>query len=238
MAIDRTEQFRRGQSVTKTTTKHPYAAIEHRVIDSPAFADLTFSARSLLVLIARQLTKDNNGRLQATFSYMRRFGFESDRTVSRAVAELIAHGMIYRTRSGGYQQGAALYAVTWLSIKQRDGLFLDGFMPCAWRDWKPEKNKTPSSKIQYPYRKIGGLTPAATDKIAVGYPVKSADYELMPLVGGSAPVFRARIGHRHTLRTSGRSLRPRLKSNRSLLKDWAKAVGCCDSLNNQLGGGR
>jgi hypothetical protein len=38
----------------KLSKKHPYAAIEWRVIDSPAYASLTFSARSLLVLLARQ----------------------------------------------------------------------------------------------------------------------------------------------------------------------------------------
>jgi hypothetical protein len=81
--------------------KHPYAAIEHRVIDSDAYADLTFSARALLMQLARQLTKDNNGHLQATHSYMKRYGF-SENTLTRAIAELIAHGFIYRTRSGGY----------------------------------------------------------------------------------------------------------------------------------------
>ena len=95
--FDRVEATRRGQSPRKTSIRHPYAAIEHRVIDSPAYADLTFSARSLLILIARQLGKDNNGRLQATFSYMRRFGF-SENTLSRAIQELIAHGLICRTR--------------------------------------------------------------------------------------------------------------------------------------------
>lgn len=131
--------------VAKLSTKHPYAAIEHRVIDSDAYADLTFSARSLLVLITRQLSKDNNGRLQATYSYMRKYGF-SENTLGRAIKELISHGMIYRTRSGGYQQGAAQYAVTWLSLcKVRDGLFTQGFRSCAWRDWKAsvEKNHPP-----------------------------------------------------------------------------------------------
>ena len=128
----------------KTFTKHPYAAIEHRVIDSLAYTSLSFSARPLLVLITRQLNKDNNGHLQATFSYMRRFGFDSEHTISRCIKELIAHGMIYRTRSGGYQQGAAQYAVTWLPIKNRQGIFIDarataGSMVCAraryWRSF-------------------------------------------------------------------------------------------------------
>ena len=160
MGFDHSEAKRRGQSGARTSTKHPYAAVEHRVIDSPAYADLTFSARSLLLVIARQLTKDNNGHLQATFSYMRRFGFDSDRTVTRAVADLIAHGFIYRTRSGGYQQGAAQYAVTWLSISRKEGLFLEGFKPCAWRYWTPEKwlKKNTPVKNAAPQPQNDGLT--------------------------------------------------------------------------------
>ena len=57
--MDRAESIRRGSSQPrKTSTTHPYAAIEHRVIDSPAFADLTPSSVKLLLLLARQLTKD------------------------------------------------------------------------------------------------------------------------------------------------------------------------------------
>ena len=137
----------------KSKTKHPYAAIEHRVIDSDAYADMTYSARSLLLLIARQLTKDNNGHLQATFSYMRRFGF-SENTISRAIRELISHGMIYRSRSGGYQLGAAQYAVTWLPIRNKEGLFLNGFVSCAWRTWAPiKKNRTPKKEVYPPQKR-------------------------------------------------------------------------------------
>jgi hypothetical protein len=131
---------------TKTSTKHPYCAVEHRVVDSPAYASLSFSARALLVIITRQLNKDNNGRLQATYSYLRRFGFDSEHTISRAIKELISRGIIYRSRCGGYQQGASLYAVTWLSITKKDGLFLAGFKPCAWRDWNPEEKNHPPQK--------------------------------------------------------------------------------------------
>lgn len=164
----------------KTSTRHPYAAIEHRVIDSLAYASLTFSARSLLVLLTRQLAKDNNGRMQATYTYLRRFGFDSERTISRCLKELIAHGFVYRTRCGGYQQGASLYAVTWIAIKNRDGLFLDGFKPCAWRDWKPDEKKTPPAKMQVTHGKNGILTPVAHAKNAGDTPRKNADIELMP----------------------------------------------------------
>lgn len=165
----------------KTTTRHPYAAIEHRVIDSPAYADLTFSARALLVLLARQLTKDNNGRLQATFSYMQRFGFASAHTLSRSIQELITHGFIYRARSGGYQQGAAQYAVTWLSIKRSEGLFLTGFKPCAWREWQPPEKKSRPPKMHRPSCKNGTRTALTSAETALSRPPKNAHNELMPV---------------------------------------------------------
>lgn len=133
----------------KTSTKHPYAAIEHRVLDSPAYAALTFSARSLLTMLARQLTKSNNGRLQATYKYLQPYGFDSDNTISRGIKDLIAAGLIYRTRCGGFHQGPSLYAVTWLSIgSQREGLFLHGCKVCAWRDWQPPEKKNTPPKLR------------------------------------------------------------------------------------------
>ena len=142
--IDRVEANRRGQSSQrKGSTQHPYAAIDHRVIDSPAFADLSSSSVRLLLVMARQLTKDNNGRLNAAFKFCQSRGFGSEHTLRDAIADLIKHGFIYRTRSHGANGAWAHYAVTWLPIKSREGLFLDGFKPFAWRDWKPsEKNST------------------------------------------------------------------------------------------------
>lgn len=217
MANDRVEQSRRGQSVAKTTTKHPYAAIEHRVIDSPAYADLTFSGRSLLQLFARQLSKDNNGNLQATYSYTERFGF-SDRTLSRAIKELIAHGFIYRTRCGGYQQGASQYAVTWLKITRRDGLFLDGFLPCAWRHWKPPENNSPPANLRYSSRKNGDRQLLAQAKFTVSYPRKFTDIELMPVGVVKKHLFRVLINKPARLHDHTNSPRPQLTTGREYLR--------------------
>lgn len=139
---------------TKTTTKHQFAAIEHRVLDSEAYADLSYSARSVLTLIVRQLTVNvvwpagNNGHLQATASFMQKYGI-SENTLGRALKELISHGFIARTcadriKPGGndYKRIAANFAVTWLPVKNRTGLFLDSFKACAWRDWTPETKKS------------------------------------------------------------------------------------------------
>lgn len=173
---------RRRVDAPKSGVKHPYAAIEHRVIDSPAYADLTFSARSLLVLLTRQLSRDNNGKLQATFSYMSRYGF-AENTLSRAIGELIAHGMIHRTRSGGYQQGAAQYAVCWLPVKDKTGLFLQGFNPCAWRDWKPAEKKSRPPKLRETHLKNGKWTALTTPIFEGGSPPKIEDNVLIPCRG-------------------------------------------------------
>lgn len=180
--IDRAEAQRRGQLPRqKSSTNHPYAAIEHRVIDSPAYADLTFSAQALLLLIARQLTKDNNGHLQAAHSYVSKFGFGSERTLARAIKELVAHGMIYRTRCGGYQKGPSMYAVTWLKIKRPQGLFLEGYLHCAWRHWEASEKKSPPAKVQACSGLFGMRAPSEHAKSAGDSPRKKAAYELMPV---------------------------------------------------------
>ncbi len=148
MAIDRAEADRRGQQARRVTTRHPYVAIEHRVMDSEAFADLKPTAQVLLFLIARQLRKDNNGHLQATFSWCKKFGIASEHTLKSSIAQLISHGFICRTRSHGTNGTWAKYALTWLSITNKEGLFLAGFAPCAWRTWQPEEKKTTPQKVQ------------------------------------------------------------------------------------------
>jgi len=153
----------------KPSIKHPYAATEHRVIDSPAYADLSYAARSLLVLITRQLTKDNNGHLQATLTYMERYGL-SKNTLTRSIRELISHGFIYRSKSGGYNQGAAQYAVTWLSVTNKAGIFMQGFQPCAWRDWLPVEKKCCTPKLGTCKPKNGERTLPTAPKIELSPP--------------------------------------------------------------------
>lgn len=103
MAIDKIEAAKRGQLLKKQKYPHRFAAVEHRVIDSPAFADLKPTAKVLLLLLARQLTKEdaNNGHLQASFKWCSQYGIGSEHTLRGAIADLISHGLIYRTRSHG-----------------------------------------------------------------------------------------------------------------------------------------
>lgn len=168
----------------KKPTKHPYAAIEHRVIDSLAYADLTFSARDLLLLIVRQLTKDNNGHLQASFTWCHRYGFGSEHTVRASISELISHGFIYRTRSHGVNGAWARYAVTWLPITKREQLFLAGFVSCAWRSWQPTQQKSSRQNVLDGSGKKCSFNPVNTAESAGTTPAENAPYELIPCRGG------------------------------------------------------
>lgn len=166
-----------------TATRHPYAAVEHRVLDSPAYADLSFSARSLLILMARQLTRDNNGHLHAAFKWCKPYGFGSEHTLRAAIAELISHGFIHRTRSHGANGAWAKYAVTWLPIKKRDGLFLGSFESCAWRTWEPSHKKSSRQKVPDQSSRKCSFTPEIPAESAGNPPAKSADNELIPCRG-------------------------------------------------------
>lgn len=193
MGADRTEATKRGQTQKKGATRHPFLAIDHRIIDSPAFADLKPTAQVLLMLLARQLTKDNNGHLQATFSWCSRYGIGSEHTLKAAIADLIAHGFIYRTRSHGANRTWAQYAMTWLPITRREGLFLAGFVPNAWRDWQPEamtdKKSTPQ-KVQEPSCIKCSFTPELPAESAGTTGAKTADYEsMLPWYTADSPHF-------------------------------------------------
>mgnify|MGYP001200818307 CR=1 FL=1 len=218
MATDRVESFKRGQSLAKTTTKEPYAAIEHRVIESPAFAALRPSAVLLLLLMARQLSKDNNGHLHAAFKWCSKFGIGSEHTLRDAIAQLIAHGMIYRTRSHGANGAWARYAVTWLPIKKRDDLFLAGFKPCAWRDWKPLQKKTTRQKVQEQSGRKCSFTPEHPAESAGTRGAESADNELMPCSAVKTPLYRPAIDKTHSQLNHEHSPRPMLNAGRGLLR--------------------
>lgn len=168
----------------KAPSKHLYAAIEHRVIDSPAYADLTGGAVRLMTILARQLTKDNNGHLQATFSFCQRHGIASEHTLHDAIADLIVHGFVYRTRSHGANKAWARYAVTWLAITKKEGLFLAGFVSCAWRNWKPEpiqNKKSSRQKVQDESGRKCSFTIEKPAESAGSRAAESADYELIPI---------------------------------------------------------
>lgn len=161
----------------KPKCTHPFLSLEHRVIDSPAFADIKPSSLRVLVAIGRQLNKDNNGHLQAAFAWCKRYGIGSTNTLADAISDLIAHGFVYRTRSHGANGVWAKYAVTWLPIKKPDGLFIAGFKMYAWRDWDTTSQKSSSQNLRRDCRKNRELSPENIAETATNLVSETATYE-------------------------------------------------------------
>lgn len=157
MGIDRYEAPRRHKvDAPKYSTKHPIAAIEKRVIDSPAFAALQGSAVHVLLVLARNLEKGKNGHIFLPLKFAESHGINK-KTLYRALKTLTTHGFIFPTKRGGYGH-CGTYALTWLPLsKDTKGLYVDDFRPCAWKNWRPAERKTPRAKMsptvgqEYPF---------------------------------------------------------------------------------------
>lgn len=113
----------RNSSKKKATGRDDggFVALPWSVLDCPAYASLSSSARSLLLEFARQFVRDNNGRLLATRAYLLKRGWKSSDVVHRAKNELIAAGFIFETVKGHRPNKASWYALTWYSLDRLPG---------------------------------------------------------------------------------------------------------------------
>jgi hypothetical protein len=110
--------------MTKRDTRYsePFAAIPVSVLETPAAVSLPHAAVRVLLLLAAQYTGKNNGRLACTRSYARSRGVTSNETVERALAALVAHGLVRVTRQGWRTKHLpTLYALEWRDVNWSDG---------------------------------------------------------------------------------------------------------------------
>ena len=108
---------KRKQIVSRTTRDgSAFIALPWVVVDSPAYKRLSHPARALLIEIARQWCKDNNGRLLCSRAYLKPRGWNSNAVITRAKNELLEAGFIYETVKGQRPNKASWYAVTWYML--------------------------------------------------------------------------------------------------------------------------
>ena len=98
-----------------------FIALPWAVVDSPAFTSLSVYARALLLELARQYVRDNNGRLLLTRERMAARGWTSNDTLTKARRELEAAGFLYQTVRGHRPSKASWYAVTWAPLDVHPG---------------------------------------------------------------------------------------------------------------------
>ena len=113
-----------------------FVALPWSVLDCAAYAGLSVHARALLLEVARQIHKDNNGRLLLTRKYLATRGWHSAGTIQKAKDELLASGFIFETVKGRRPHSASWYAVTWRSLDRLPGYDLgamETFQRSAYR---------------------------------------------------------------------------------------------------------
>lgn len=98
-----------------------FVALPWSVLDCPAYARLSHPARGLLMELARQFVRDNNGRLLASYAYLEPRGWASKDVITRAKRELLEAGFIFETARGQRPNKASWYAVTWYALDKLDG---------------------------------------------------------------------------------------------------------------------
>jgi len=124
-----------------------FAGIPRMVMKHPDYQNLSGGAVKLLVELAGQYRRGNNGDLTAAYSVLRKRGFGSKGAISRAVQELQKAGMIIQTRAGRFINPGghcALYALTWQPIDE-----------CPGKGLEVEPTTTPPRKFTLENKKPG-----------------------------------------------------------------------------------
>lgn len=122
-----------------------FIALPWSVLDCPAYVRLSHPARSLLLEIARQYVRSNNGRLLASQRYLESRGWKSWDVITRAKRELLESGFIHETVMGHRPNKASWYAVTWYALDKIPGYdsgAVETFKRGAYQQNTPLKNAT------------------------------------------------------------------------------------------------
>ena len=98
-----------------------FIALPWSVMDCPAYGRLSMHARALLLEVARQFVRDNNGRLLLSRAYMATRGWKSMDMLNKCKAELLEAGFIFQTVQGHRPNKASWYAVTWRALDKLPG---------------------------------------------------------------------------------------------------------------------
>ncbi len=112
---------RRSKGHDTSRDSGPFVALPWQVLDCPGYLGLSHPAKSLLLDIARQFVRDNNGRLLASRAHLRKRGWKSVDTISRALKELVNAGFVHQTVAGCFPKTASWYAVTWRTLDRLPG---------------------------------------------------------------------------------------------------------------------
>lgn len=143
-----------------------FIALPWAVLDCPAYACLSHPAKALLLEVARQFVRDNNGRMLLSTAYLQSRGWFSAGAIQKAKEELMQAGFIFQTVMGHRPNKASWYAVTWRALDKLPGyddgaeqLFQRGayrFSPAKEKRAPPNCKNPKKNAILIPSRGIDG----------------------------------------------------------------------------------
>ncbi len=124
----------------------------------------------VLVAIAAQYRGNNNGDLAMTWAMGEEYGITSKKQLVASLADLLARGLIAKTRQGGKRPlGPSLYALTWQPINDLRGKIQSGATTIAtntWAQWNaPAPGDRSGKNHQHPRGTGSGLPGDQTARI-------------------------------------------------------------------------
>lgn len=156
-----------------------FVALPWSVLDSAAYARLSMHARALLLEVARQFVRDNNGRLLMSRSYMQTRGWKSVDMLTKAKKELVDSGFIFQTVMGHRPNKASWFAVTWQRLDKLPGYDAGTHETFKRGDYQ---NKPRSGAVLIP--------PHGTGKALIGPPHGTETSPTVPPHGPIRPLLR------------------------------------------------
>ena len=131
-----------------------FVKLPHRLLDSPAWQDLSPRAKDIFIRLNRKYNGHNNGDLSMPLSELKRKRVAcSSQTLTKALDELWSHGFIVLTREGSF--GASricnLWAVTTSPIHENYEKGIKGTQSPSndWKIWSPEQ-PAPDYRMKFP----------------------------------------------------------------------------------------
>ncbi len=139
-----------------------YISLPWSVVDSQAYQNLSCKAKALLIELARQYVRDNNGRLLLSQRYLVTRGWRSGDVILRAKRELLGAKLIYQTVQGHRPNKASWFALTWYTLDRLPGYdddVMDGFRRGMYATAPLARPKPTREALYEKWRDAGGSTP-------------------------------------------------------------------------------
>lgn len=161
-----------------------YCALPWCVIDSQAYQGLSYPAAALLIELARQYVRNNNGRLLLSQRYLATRGWRSGALIDRAKRELQDAKLIYQTVQGHRPNKASWYALTWYSLDKLPGYdagAVEGFRRGMYNTFQPS---TPAPTRETLFDKWRGHGKTAAPRISMLTPAGGLEGAVIAPAGG------------------------------------------------------